>query len=131
MAFNVLIVDDSPTMRKLIRKVIVLTGLEIGECIDAAKGCEALSLLKTNWVDIILTDINMPKMDGEELMRRLAADPLVGPIPVVVISTDRSPERLRRMFELGAKDYVTKPFLPEALGRVMAKLLTGGPYAGD
>jgi len=131
MAFNVLVVDDSPTMRKFIRKVLILTGLEIGECIDAGDGCDALSLLKTNWVDIILTDINMPTMDGEELMRRLTADLLFGPIPVIVISTDRSQERLRRMLELGAKDYVTKPFLPEALGRVMAKLLTGEPYAGD
>lgn len=129
MAFNVLIVDDSPTMRKFIRKVLMLTGLDIGQCIDAGDGREALGLLKTNWVDLILTDINMPTMDGEELMQHLAADQLVGFVPVVVISTDRSQERLRRMFELGAKGYVTKPFLPEALGRVMAKLLTGGTHA--
>jgi two-component system chemotaxis response regulator CheY len=125
MPFNVLIVDDSPVMCKFIRRVLILSGLEMGECIDAGDGREALELLKTKWIDIILTDINMPVMDGEELMQNLAVDQLTGSIPVIVISTDRSEERLRRMFKLGAKDYVTKPFLPETLGRVMIRLLMG------
>ncbi len=131
MSYNVLIVDDSPIMRKFIRRVLTLTGLEIGECIDAGDGQEALNWLKTKWVDIILTDINMPVMDGEELMQNLSVDHLMGSIPVIVISTDRSEERLRQMFKLGAKDYVTKPFLPETLGRVMTRLLMGGCNANN
>src|SRR5450755_408665 len=97
VAFSVLIVDDSPSMRKFIRRVLLLTGLEIGECLDAGNGREALDLLKTNWVDIVLTDINMPTMNGEELMQQIAADPLLDSVPVLVISTDRSETRLHRM----------------------------------
>lgn len=129
MAFSVLIVDDSPAMRKFIRRVLSLSGLEIGECLDAGDGQQALDLLRTKWVDIVLTDINMPTMNGEQFMRQLAADPLLDSIPVLVISTDRSETRLERMLELGARDYITKPFLPETLGDTMTKLLTGASNA--
>ena len=131
MAFSVLIVDDSPAMRKFIRRVLTLSGLEIGECVDAGDGQEALDILQTNWVDIVLTDINMPNMNGEQFMQRMAADPLLRSIPVLVVSTDRSEARHERMLGLGAKDYITKPFLPEQLGDTMSRLLTGGPYAGN
>ncbi len=129
MAFSVLIVDDSPAMRKFIRRVLTLTGLEIGECLDAGDGREALDLLQTKWVDIVLTDINMPVMNGEQFMERLAEDPLFESLPVLVISTDRSEGRVKRMLALGAKDYVTKPFHPETLGEVMERLLTGESHA--
>ena len=129
MAFSVLIVDDSPAMRKFIRRVLSLSGLEIGECLDAGDGQQALDLLRTKWVDIVLTDINMPTMNGEQFMQQMATDPLLGSIPVLVISTDRSETRLERMLGLGARDYITKPFLPEALGDTMTKLLTGGSNA--
>jgi two-component system chemotaxis response regulator CheY len=129
MSFNILIVDDSPAMRKFIRRVLTLSGLEIGACLDAGNGQEALDTLRTNRVDMVLTDINMPTMNGEQLMQRLADDPLLGSIPVLVISTDRSETRLQRMLRLGAKDYVTKPFLPETLGGVMERLLTGARNA--
>ena len=131
MAFRVLIVDDSPAMRKFIRRVLDLTGLEIAEGLDAGNGQEALDLLERNWVDIVLTDINMPVMNGEELLQRLAANPLLASIPVLVVSTDRSEARLARMMSLGAQGYVTKPFLPEALGDVMQGLLTGEHHANN
>ena len=129
MAFRVLIVDDSPAMRKFIRRVLDLTGLEITESLDAGNGQEALDLLERNWVDIVLTDINMPVMNGEELLQRLGANPLLASIPVLVVSTDRSETRLARMMSLGAQGYVTKPFFPEALGGVMQRLLTGEHHA--
>lgn len=131
MAFSVLIVDDSPAMRKFIRRVLTLSGLEIGECLDAGDGQEALDVLQSTWVDIVLTDINMPNMNGEEFMQRLARDPLLNSVPVLVISTDRSEARLERMLGLGAKDYITKPFLPEQLGGTMMKLLAGGPHGAN
>jgi two-component system, chemotaxis family, chemotaxis protein CheY len=131
VAFRVLIVDDSPAMRKFIRRVLDLTGLEIAEGLDAGNGQEALDLLERNWVDIVLTDINMPVMNGEELLQRLAANPLLASIPVLVVSTDRSEARLARMMSLGAQGYVTKPFLPEALGDVMQGLLTGEHHANN
>ncbi len=125
MAYSVLIVDDSPAMRKFIRRTLTLTGLDIGECAEANHGREALDMLATHWMDIVLTDINMPTMNGEELVEHLAADPLFCTIPVVVISTDKSDARLARMLALGVKEYVTKPFAPETLGSAMERLLTG------
>jgi two-component system chemotaxis response regulator CheY len=66
-------------------------------------------------VDVVLSDINMPTMDGEELLRRMAAHDVLKAIPVLVISTDRTEVRIRKMLALGAKGYITKPFLPETL----------------
>ena len=131
MAFNVLIIDDSPAMRKFIRRVLALSGVEIGECLDAADGQEALNVLRANWVDIVLTDINMPNMNGEQFMEKMAGDPLLSSIPVLVVSTDRSDARMKRMLGLGAKDYLTKPFLPEQLGGVLGKVLGGQAHGAN
>ena len=131
MAFNVLIIDDSPAMRKFIRRVLALSGVEIGECLDAGDGQEALNVLRANWVDIVLTDINMPNMNGEQFMEKMAGDPLLSSIPVLVVSTDRSDARMKRMLGLGAKDYLTKPFLPEQLGGVLGKVLGGQSHGAN
>ena len=125
MACNVLIVDDSPGMRKVIRRVLMLSGFPTGLCLEAGDGLEALATLEREWIDIVLTDINMPNMNGEELIERLAENPLQSRIPVLVVSTDRSEDRLQRMLALGAKGYVTKPFVPETLGAALAKLMEG------
>jgi two-component system chemotaxis response regulator CheY len=131
VAFNVLIIDDSPAMRKFIRRVLALSGVEIGECLDAGDGQEALNVLRANWVDIVLTDINMPNMNGEQFMEKMAGDPLLSSIPVLVVSTDRSDARMKRMLGLGAKDYLTKPFLPEQLGGVLGKVLGGRAHGAN
>jgi two-component system, chemotaxis family, chemotaxis protein CheY len=128
VAYNVLIVDDSPAMRRFVRRVLELTGIELGRCLEANNGQEALDLLRVEWVDIVLTDINMPLMDGEELLRALKADSALQSIPVLVLSTDRSASRVKQMLELGAGGYVGKPFLPGDLGGEMTKLLAGGAY---
>jgi two-component system, chemotaxis family, chemotaxis protein CheY len=125
MAFKVLVVDDSPAMRKMIRRVLDLSGIELGECLEAGDGQQALDLLRTHWVDIVLTDINMPVMNGEQFLREISRDTLLESIPVMVISTDRTEARIERMKALGARDYVTKPFVPEALGRAMERVLLG------
>jgi two-component system chemotaxis response regulator CheY len=126
VAYNVLIVDDSPAMRRFVRRVLELTGIEVGKCLEANNGQEALDVLRLEWVDIVLTDINMPLMDGEELLRALKSDSALQSIPVLVLSTDRSESRVRQMLELGAGGYVGKPFLPGDLGGEMTKLLVGG-----
>jgi two-component system chemotaxis response regulator CheY len=123
MAFDVLIVDDSPSMRKIIRRVIMLSGFETGVCLEAGDGLEALKVLENVSVDIVLTDINMPNMNGEELVERLAADPARSSIPILVISTDRSEERINRLIMLGACGYVTKPFVPETLGAALTQIV--------
>lgn len=123
MALNIMIVDDSPVMRAFIRKVMGLTGLDIGECWEAGDGEEALGLLRERWVDLVLTDINMPHMNGEELVRRMESDELFRTIPVIVVSTDSSHRRIHQMKALGASGYMSKPFFPEALRDEVEKVL--------
>jgi len=115
MEVRVLIVDDSPAMRSFIRRVLELSGLEVGCCLEASNGQEALGVLADNWVDAVLTDINMPQMDGEELLRQMSGHEVLRSIPVLVVSTDRTEARIQKMLMLGAKGYVTKPFAPETL----------------
>lgn len=123
MALNIMIVDDSPMMRTFIRKVVDLTGLEVGSYCEAADGEEALKSLRVHWMDLVLTDINMPQMNGEQLIRCLEKDELLKTIPVIVVSTDSSHNRVQQMLTLGAKGYVSKPFLPEALRDEVEKVL--------
>jgi two-component system, chemotaxis family, chemotaxis protein CheY len=126
MAYRILIVDDSPVMRAFVRRVIALSGFELAACLQASNGFEALELLRKDTVDAILTDINMPQMDGEEFLRQLAQEETLRTIPAIVISTDATAKRIERMLELGARGYVTKPFLPEALRAELERTL-GGP----
>jgi two-component system chemotaxis response regulator CheY len=130
MAYSVLIVDDSPVMRTSIRRVLALSGFEVGECTEAGNGEEALAMLSTHQVDVILTDINMPRMNGEELLRRLEADGVLKKIPALVISTDATKERILRMLALGAEGYMSKPFTPESLREELERVL-GDRNAGD
>jgi two-component system chemotaxis response regulator CheY len=116
-------------MRAFVRRVLDLSGFVIGACFQAGNGEEALAVLGEQWVDVILTDINMPTMDGEQLLRALEADESLRTIPVVVISTDSTQHRVQRMLTLGAKGYVTKPFLPETLREEIEKVL-GVAHAG-
>ena len=123
MAFSVLIVDDSPVMRGFIRRVMTLSGLEVGECLEASDGEEALARLEERSVDVILTDINMPRMNGEELLRRLETDSRLRSVPTLVISTDATKARILKMLSLGAQGYMTKPFSPEALREELERVL--------
>ena len=123
MAYRVLIVDDSPAMRTFVRRVIEMSGFELSDCFEASNGSEALDVLRTEWVDAILTDINMPEMDGQELLRRLSADEMLRSIPAIVISTDATSHRIASMVSLGARGYVTKPFLPETLRSELERTL--------
>ena len=123
MRIHVLIVDDSPAMRMFIRRVLDLSGMEVGRCLEAANGEEALCLLEDNWVDVVLTDINMPQMDGEELLRRMSGNRVLRLTPVVVVSTDRTEGRIETMMTLGARGYVTKPFAPETLREELERAL--------
>jgi two-component system, chemotaxis family, chemotaxis protein CheY len=123
MAYRVMIVDDSPAMRSFVRRVIEMSGFDLAACFEAGNGCEALELLHSEWVDAILTDINMPEMDGEEFLRRLSRDELLHSIPAIVISTDATAHRMAAMASLGARGYVTKPFLPETLRTELERTL--------
>ncbi len=123
MSYRVLIVDDSPAMRTFIRRVIDMSGFDLESCFEASNGGEALDLLRTEWVDAILTDVNMPEMDGQEFLRRLSQDEMLRSIPAIVISTDATANRMAAMASLGARGYVTKPFLPETLRAELERTL--------
>jgi two-component system chemotaxis response regulator CheY len=123
MAYRILIVDDSPAMRTFIRRVMEVSGFDLADCFQAGNGQEALDVLKREWVDAVLTDINMPVVDGEELIRRLGEDHLLQSIPVIVVSTDATKKRIERLLDLGARGYVTKPFLPEDLRAELERTL--------
>ncbi len=123
MAFRVLIADDSPAMRLVIRRVVDLSGFEVDRFVEASDGLEALRLLGGQTVDIVLTDINMPNMNGEQLLIALQADEKLKQRPVVVVSTDATRHRIERMLELGARGYITKPFQPEGLRGELERVL--------
>jgi two-component system, chemotaxis family, chemotaxis protein CheY len=130
MGYSVLIVDDSPVMRTFVRRVLDLSGLEVSRYLQAGNGQEALDVLREEYVDVVLTDINMPVMDGAEFVRLLEEDDSLRSIPVLVVSTDRTEARAQEMLDLGARGYVYKPFQPERLRAELEKVL-GVPYGSE
>ena len=114
MALNILIVDDSAVMRQMILKTVSLSGVPLGEILQAGNGQEGLSVLDSHWIDLALVDINMPVMNGEEMIRNMRANPATKDVAVIVVSTDRSESRIDMLRREGA-GFVHKPFSPEDL----------------
>ena len=123
MAFNVLIVDDSSSMRAIVRKIIKVSGFNIGELLEAADGKEAIKVLTDEWVDLVLTDINMPNMNGLELISEMKKDEMLKSIPVVMITAEGSEKRIQESMKLGASGYIKKPFLPEEIKRTLSAIM--------
>ncbi|MGQ9485444.1 MAG: response regulator [Desulfosoma sp.] len=123
MAYNVMIVDDSKSMRHVIKKVLKISGLDLGEIIEAGNGQEALDRLQNHWVDLILSDIHMPVMDGIEFLRHLGTLADLRDVPVVLVTTERSEKRLKEAMALGARGYLSKPFQPEEFRSLVLRLL--------
>jgi two-component system, chemotaxis family, chemotaxis protein CheY len=125
MAYNVLVVDDSATVRAMIRKTLTMSSLPLNEIYLAGNGREALALLAEHWMDLVLTDINMPEMDGMELVRRMSEDAVLRSIPVVVVSTEGSESRIEELRGHGIRGYLRKPFTPEAIKEIVDGILGG------
>lgn len=123
MAFNVLIVDDSSSMRAVIKKIIKVSGFDVGEFLEAADGQAALNVLGDSWVDLVLTDINMPKMDGLDLIREMKKDEILRSIPVVVVTTEGSEKRVQESMEIGASGYIKKPFMPKDIIKTLSNIM--------
>jgi len=123
MAFNVLIVDDSSSMRAIIKKIVKISGFNVGQCWEAADGKDAMKVLLAEWVDLVLTDINMPNMNGLELLSTMKKDEILKSIPVVMISTEGSDKTVRESEELGASGYIKKPFVPEDIKRTLSAIM--------
>ena len=123
MGYTVLLVDDSDTIRGALVKAFSMAKLPMDEIIQARDGQEALETLRQRWVDIVLTDINMPRMGGEELLRAIKADPSLRDIPVAVISTEGSRTRIDALKEVGMADYLRKPCRPEEIRDLLHRVL--------
>ncbi|MCW8130060.1 MAG: response regulator [Planctomycetota bacterium] len=123
MSLNVLIVDDSATTRAIIAKTLSISGLPLGEIYQAGHGKEALEVVDKCWVDLILADINMPVMNGVEMVERLHARGVLASVPVVVVSTDGSAARQEHLKSLGVRSFVRKPFAPELVRNIVQDLL--------
>ena len=123
MAYNVLIVDDSQTMRAILTKTLKMADLDLGDIHTAVNGRDALEKLKAHWIDLVLTDLNMPEMSGLELVAAMSADELLHSIPVIVVSTDGSQLRVEELKNQGVRDFIRKPFTPEAIGQAVTKVM--------
>jgi len=116
---NVLIVDDSATMRKIIMRTIRQSGYSVDNVLEAGNGKEALEVIKDNKVDLVLTDINMPEMDGISFIEVLRALPETKNLPVLIISTEGAEDVVEKAKTLGVKGFVRKPFTPEKIGQAL------------
>jgi two-component system chemotaxis response regulator CheY len=129
MAINVLIVDDSAVMRAMIIKTMRMSGLPLGEIYQASNGQEGLKALIENWVDLVILDINMPVMNGEEMLECMRGDPDLKDTPTIVISTEGSEARIERLQDRGAR-FIHKPFSPEMVRDTVKDLLGKGAVDG-
>jgi len=123
MESDVLVVDDSAAIRKILQRVLRQTGMAIRTIHEAGDGQEALELLKSQSVDLVLTDINMPKMDGIQLLGALKASPQWQKIPVVMITTEGGETKVGEAVRLGAAGYVRKPFTADQIKEKLAGIL--------
>jgi two-component system chemotaxis response regulator CheY len=120
-----MIVDDSLTIREVLTRSIEMTKLPLEEIVQADNGITALKKLEDNWIDIIFTDINMPQMNGIELINALKENAEYKDIPVVIVSTEGSKKRIEELYKKGIKGYLRKPFTPEIIRDVIIKTLGG------
>lgn len=122
MGIRVLIVDDSPTTRMVIERVVRLADTDVELCLHAGNGEEALRVLEEHWVDMVFTDIHMNGMNGRELLHRIRASEFWKNIPVAVLTSERSDETEVELAGLGANAYRKKPLTPESLREVFSSL---------
>jgi two-component system chemotaxis response regulator CheY len=118
-----LIVDDSSVMRKIVERALRQAGLDLLVVHEAGSGTEGLEVLKAKQVDLILSDINMPLMDGLEFVRQIRSQNLAPGVPVVMITTESSEEHVKQAIEAGARGYIRKPFTAEQVKQRVLPLI--------
>jgi two-component system chemotaxis response regulator CheY len=123
METDVLVVDDSAAIRKILQRVLRQTGMAIGVIQVAGDGLEALDLLKVHKIGLVLTDINMPKMDGLQFLAAMKASVEWRHIPVVMITTEGGEAKVGEAVKLGAAGYVRKPFTAHQIKEKLAVFL--------
>ena len=121
--YTIMIVDDSSPMREVIIKTIKAAGYSTETFLQASNGREALKLLKDNWIDLLVTDYNMPDMDGLELLMEMKNDEVFVSVPVLIITTERREEFIEKFMAEGAAGYLKKPFKPEDIKEQIINIL--------
>jgi two-component system chemotaxis response regulator CheY len=122
---NVLIVDDSVMTRRMVARSLALCGFGIGEMHEAGDGQQALAVLRASPVDVVFADVNMPIMNGVEMVEHMVKDSALMRVPVVIVSTERSAPRMLRLRELGVRAYLHKPFTPEEFNSMLLEVFPG------
>jgi two-component system chemotaxis response regulator CheY len=122
MPFNIMIVDDSPAIRKILHRVLAHADMTVDEVLEAKDGHEALEKLQGMTVALILSDINMPGMDGIELLRHVKSDERLKDVPVVMITTEGGETRVKEAADLGAAGYIRKPFAAAQINETLAEI---------
>jgi two-component system chemotaxis response regulator CheY len=120
---NILVVDDSAAIRKILQRVLHQTGMGIHTIFEAGDGQEALGIMKREKIGLVLSDINMPKMDGIQLLAALKAVPAWRDIPVVMITTEGGETKVGEAVRLGAAGYVRKPFTADQIKEKLVGIL--------
>ncbi len=123
MGKTVLIVDDSNTMRKIVSRSLRQAGIDFSTILEAGDGQEALDVLASNKVDVVLSDINMPNMNGLEFLKAKSENPAIAGIPVVMISTETGADIIDEAKSYGAKGAIKKPFTPDLINETLGALL--------
>jgi two-component system, chemotaxis family, chemotaxis protein CheY len=118
-----LIVDDSSVMRKIVARALQQCGVNSAEIIEAGNGAEALDVVRRERLDLVLSDINMPVMDGLEFVRQLQSVDNARGVPVVMITTEGSESHVMEAISCGARGYIRKPFTPEQMKQHVLPLL--------
>jgi two-component system chemotaxis response regulator CheY len=129
MAVKVLVVDDSAVARRVVIKTLEMSGAAISGIVQAADGAQGLAAVARENPDLVITDLNMPVMDGIEMLGRLREAPETAELPVIVVSTEGSETRLAQVCAAHAA-FVRKPFTPEQLVRAVIAAIKGGSHAG-
>lgn len=119
-----LIVDDSSVMRKIVERSLRQAGLDTLVVFEAASGIDGLEMLRSKKVDLILSDINMPSMDGLEFVRQLKIQELADGVPIVMITTESSEAHVKQAIEAGASGYIRKPFTADQVKLRILSLLS-------
>lgn len=120
---DVLIVDDSAAIRKILHRVLQQAEVPLGKVMEAGDGIEALKVLDTQTFGLILSDINMPNMDGIEFLSKIKADDRHKAVPVVMVTTEGSQTKVMEAVQLGAAGYVRKPFTAEQIKEKLTGLI--------
>jgi two-component system chemotaxis response regulator CheY len=123
MPVDVLIVDDSAAIRKILQRVLRQTDIPIGEVLEAGDGIEALKALSDRHVNLILSDINMPNMDGLQLLAQLKQIDKWKSVPFVMVTTEGGQGKVIEAVQLGAAGYVRKPFTAEQIKEKLTGLI--------